>query len=72
MKKEDNIIVEVETPNGDLIVYKTDEATYQVEMNGVIRHPNCTSEDTMRALAHYLQGFAHQVNKAKQKTNKMT
>lgn len=34
--------------------FKTNENDYEVVVNGIVRHPFCTAEDVMRALATYL------------------
>jgi len=48
-------IIEVETKtNGTIVVAKTNENDYEVVVDGIVRHPFCTAEDVMRALATYL------------------
>ena len=48
-------IIEVETKtNGTIVVAKTNENDYEVVVDGIVRHPFCTGEDVMRALATYL------------------
>jgi len=38
------------------VVRKLLDGTYQVEVNGEVKHPGCSAEDAIRALGHYLQG----------------
>lgn len=40
--------------------------TYQVEVNGEVKHPNLSSEDAIGALTNYINGITHQLSKAGQ------
>lgn len=48
-----NIAVE---PMGSLRVLKHGE-TYTVEVNRFPKHTDCTADDVIRALGHYIQGL---------------
>lgn len=51
-----DIIAEVESSSGNIIVSKNERGNYDVIHNDVIRHPNCSSDAAIRALSSYLQG----------------
>lgn len=52
----DALVVDVDTENGGIQVYRDTANAYFVVRDGVVRHPNGTAEDAMRALGFYLQG----------------
>lgn len=35
---------------------------YNVLVNGEVKHPNCSAEDVMRALGHYIHSQANKIN----------
>jgi hypothetical protein len=51
-----DIVAEVEGRDFMLKVIQL-RGSYHVEVNGVIRHPGCTSDAAIRAMAVYLQTF---------------
>ena len=51
-------IVEVETKYGDIVVSKS-AGVYTVSVGGVVKHPECTADDAIRVLGHYLNSFAY-------------
>lgn len=51
------IIAEALVNGKPLVVEKLPSGKYQVSLNGVVRHPNCTAEDAMRAMAFYMNGI---------------
>jgi hypothetical protein len=55
------IIIEIETSDGGVQVNKRDNGTYDVIRGGVVRHPEGTAEDAMRALAFYLQSAEYKL-----------
>jgi hypothetical protein len=57
------IIIEIETSDGGVQVNKRDNGTYDVIRGGVVRHPEGTAEDAMRALAFYLQSAEYKLAK---------
>ncbi len=59
-----NIIVHVDLGSKELHVVRQAEvepAAYDVIVDGVIRHPNSSAEDVMRALGNYIQSLSHQL-----------
>lgn len=47
---------------GSLQVIKEDDV-YHVIVDGVTRHPDCSAEDVMRALGHYVNSLSYQLSK---------
>lgn len=41
-----------------LVVEKLASGMYQVKLDGVIKHPNCTCEDALRAVFFYLNSLS--------------
>lgn len=37
---------------------------YDILVDGVLRHPNCTAEDVFRGLAHYAYALSYSLAKA--------
>jgi len=59
-----NIIVDVETSLGNITVQKQENGEfYDVFVDDVNRHPNCTSEDVMRALSQYMHAVQNRLDK---------
>lgn len=63
IKASHKIIAECETTRSSVIVVLDDAGMYQVVRDGVLRHPNCTAENVMSALAFYLHSALYQVEK---------
>jgi hypothetical protein len=41
--------------------YKEEVVTYEVVVDGVVKHPKCEPEDVIRALGHYMHCATKQV-----------
>lgn len=53
----------VQSPVGS--IQNPGATSYHVKVNGVIRHPDCSAEDVMRALGQYLHNVSFELKKAK-------
>ncbi len=49
----DSIVIDVDAPFGQVTVLRQGPQ-YEVQVDGVAKHPNCSAEDVIRALGHYL------------------
>lgn len=56
------ILAEIETRKGDLIVTRTD-GLYTITVGGVVRHPNVGVDGVIGALAHYIHGAEYSLMK---------
>lgn len=61
-------ITEAETSFGLVEVIRDEDLAlrrtkYHVKVNGVTRHPDCTAEDALRVLSHYLQSEGFKLQK---------
>lgn len=63
-EKPNELIVEVDEGGTVVQVFKDKNGVYQVHCDGVVRHPDCSAEDAMRALGAYLQSALYKVAKA--------
>jgi len=57
------IIAECETDKSSVLVVRDAAGMYQVIRDGVLRHPNCTAENAMTALAFYLHSALYKLEK---------
>jgi len=57
-----DLVIIAETTQGTTVVKKTN-GLMNVLVNGVTKHPNCTSDDVIRALVHYLESMEYRVKK---------
>lgn len=64
----DYTIVECDGPFGPVCVVRKDDGTYDVSSNNEVKHPACSAESAMRALATYLQASVY-ANKSKNPPN---
>lgn len=60
IEASDTLILETDTGADDIQVYRDCDGFYHVIRGGIARHPLCTPEDAMRALAQYLQSALYQ------------
>jgi hypothetical protein len=59
-----NVIVDLDTALGNIVVQKQENGEfYDVFVDNEKRHPNCTSEDVMRALSQYTYAIQHKLDK---------
>lgn len=56
-------IVCVENSSTTVEVFRDAHGRYQVFRDGVHRHPNCSAEDALRALGHYLHRALYDVDR---------
>ncbi len=63
--EQDNIIGAAETRFGYLEVEQIDPSSprFNVSVNGVIKHPNCSVDAVIRALCHYIHGAEYSLMK---------
>lgn len=47
-------IAEAEDKHGTVVIFRVSPDRYDIERDGVVKHPNLTPEECIRALAHYL------------------
>lgn len=45
------------------LVVKQRGLRYDIIVDGVVRHPNCTTEDLFRGLAHYIYGLSYSLQR---------
>lgn len=45
------------------LVVKQHGARYDIIVDGVVRHPNCTTDDLLRGLAHYIYGLSYSLER---------
>lgn len=57
------IIADCETDKSRVLVVRDEAGLYQVVSGGVLRHPNCTAENAMTALAFYLHSALYKLEK---------
>jgi len=63
IKASHKIIAECETDRSSVVVVLDEAGMYQVVRDGVLRHPNCTAENVMTALAFYLHSALYRAEK---------
>ena len=59
----DAVLIEVGEDDDLIQVIKHVNGMYSVARKGIIRHPNSTAEDAMRALSVYLHDALYKLNK---------
>jgi len=52
-----------------LQVLKAEDDKYHVVVAGVVRHPNCSAEDAMRALGHYIHELSYRLQSSKRQVH---
>lgn len=56
-----------ETDDSDIQVTKNYRGSYNVYSGGVIKHPDCTADDVIRALTNYLSSYKHKAKKTNER-----
>lgn len=55
------IISQADTPYGEVKVIKESVDSYAVYVDNVCKHPSCTADDALRALASYMISLAFKI-----------